>query len=393
MSQTIAYLAGGKIHILDPESSTRTIESRFGQEVRDRAARIHRKHSWKTKGRGAQFMSGGLLWGGMGAHDPSQMRIAMRGLTGGRRPGELLYCLETDEVGGVFAVNCASGEEHRLFHSDDRRVEHLASHPDQDLIACAVRHENGTSSIAVMSADGSDLREVTEGDSLDSAPCWVPGAPRRLVFQSAGIGRDADGAPIGLGPTSIQELDLDRGELVERAGQPDSDLLGPRLTTDGELLCIRRPYTPPKSRGSVWRALLDFLLFPLRLIFALLQWFNFFTARYTGRPLTTAGGPKKQGADIKQMMIWGNLIQADKAGSGHDAGDDAPSLVPASWQLVRQADSDSFQVLAKGVLSFAPCTDGAVIYTNGNAIYRLDPEGKRGRLHSAEGIEQVALID
>jgi hypothetical protein len=216
-----------------------------------------------------------------------------------------------------------------------------------------------------------------------------------LVFQSAGIGRDPDGAPIGLGPTSIQELDLDHGDLVERAEQPDSDLLGPRLTADGELLCIRRPYTPPKSRGSVWRALLDFLLFPLRLIFALLQWFNFFTARYTGRPLTTAGGPKKQGADIKQMMIWGNLIQADQAGggAGYDAGDDAPSLVPASWQLVRQADSGSPQVLAKGVLSFAPCTDGAIIYTNGNAIYRLDPDGKRSRLHSDERIEQVALID
>ena len=64
MKQHVAYLSVGKVHLLDPGADQpRVFESKFGQQVRERAVSIQRRHSWKQKGRGAQFMSGGLLWG------------------------------------------------------------------------------------------------------------------------------------------------------------------------------------------------------------------------------------------------------------------------------------------------------------------------------------------
>src|SRR6185503_5267171 len=137
----------------------------------------------------------------------------------------------------------------------------------------------------------------------------------------------------------------------------------------------------------------DFLLFPARLLYALFQWLNFFTARYSGRPLTTAGGPKREGADIKQMMVWGNLIDAEQAArESAGRGDDTPDLVPSSWQLVRRTADGAVQVLASGVLSFDVADDGAVVYTNGSAVYLIDAAGMRTRLCVDAGIEQVVVV-
>jgi hypothetical protein len=241
-----------------------------------------------------------------------------------------------------------------------------------------------------MAADGSDLTEVTEGDSVDQAPSWGPGPGRQLVFQSAGIGRDRNGAFHSLGPFAVKRLDLDGGELTALLEDPGHDLLGPRVAPDGSLLCIRRPYKG-RSGATFLAAMKDFVLFPARLLHALFQWLNFFTARYSGRPLTTAGGPKREGADIKQMMVWGNLIDAEQAARDGAPGDDSPDLVPSSWQLVRRGPDGRVQSLAGGVLSFDVADDGALVYTNGTAVYVIAGGAKR-RLCTDHAIEQVIVV-
>jgi hypothetical protein len=91
---------------------------------------------------------------------------------------------------------------------------------------------------------------------------------------------------------------------------------------------------------------------------------------------------------MKQMFILGNLVDAAKV-SREAQTDDAPALVPQSWQLIRQAQGAAPQVLAKGVLSYDLAGDGSLIYSNGSAIYRLDPTGHKERLHTGVHIEQV----
>lgn len=198
---------------------------------------------------------------------------------------------------------------------------------------------------------------------------------------------------MGLGPVGIRRIDLNRGTIDELADDERFDFLGPRASADGTLYYIRRPRKEARGEGSPWKALLDFLLFPFRLVMAIFHWLNFFTARYTGKPMTTAGGAKQKGADMKQMMIWGNLIDAaEESRKGVGSGEDTPSVVPNSWELMRQPATGDPEVVAKGAVSFDLREDGAIVYTNGNAIFVLDAEGNRRCLHKDAAIEQVAVV-
>ena len=387
---SLAYLAQGKLHLHGGDRALSTVESHFGRSLRDRAAQIHNRHAWKMQGTSAQFMRG-MLWAGQG-RDAGEFRISITSVTRGRTPGELLYSLETDDISGVFAID-PTGVEQRLFHTADFRVRHLDVHPDGGAIAASVCFQNQTSNIAVLNADGSDLREVSEGDSIDLAPRWRPGSPRQLVFQSSGLGRDAAGRYSGTGPSSVQQLDLDSGEIVCLAEDAEADLLGPQVSADGSLYYIRRPRPKPHTAIDPFSIVKDTVLFPFRLSFAIFQFFNFFSMRYTGKPLSTSRGALQNTPDLKQMMIWGNLVDVDRAARENRAGEpDAPSLVPASWELIRQSSTGK-HVVAKGVLSFDIAADGSVLYSNGSAVHRLHPQADRAeRVLVGSFIEQVAVL-
>jgi hypothetical protein len=385
-----AYLDQGKLR-LHAGGAGVTLESEFGRSLRERAAQIQHRHAWKTQGRGAQFMTG-MLWPEPMA-DASGFRIAITSVAPGRNPGELLYSLETNEVSGIFAVD-ADGVEQRLFHTADFRVRHIALNADRSRIAASVFQNAFTSNIAVMRAEGTDFLTATDGDSCDLAPRWAPGPGRRLVFQSAGVGRDAAGRVCGLGPFAVQELDLDSGDMQTLAEETDCDLLGPQKASDGTLYYIRRPYRTGREPVSPWHALRDALLFPFRMAYAIFQFFNFFSMRYTGKPLSTSRGGAQRQLDIKQMMIWGNLIDVESAARQDRLGDpDAPSLVPSSWQLVRHSSNGRKEVLAKGVLSFDIDGEGSLLYSNGSAIHRMASGGGQAeRIVVGKMIEQVAAL-
>jgi len=388
--RSLAFLSQGKLHWWG-DGVTESLDSEFGRSLRDRAAQISNRHAWKTQGRGARFMAG-AMWGGPPG-DPGEFRISITSVARGRTPGELLYSLETDSISGIFAVN-ADGVEQRLFHTNDFQVRHMAMHPDGATIAASVFHSDFTANIAVLQVEGPDFFEASECDSFDLAPRWAPGpGSRRLVFQSAGVGRDANGRFSGLGPFAVQQLDLDSGELECLAEDPHHDLLGPQKAADGALYYIRRPYAGDKVKFHPLRALLDAVLFPLRLVHALFQYLNFFSMRYTGKPLANSQGAAQRQPDLKQMMIWGNLIDAERAAREDRLGDpDAPSLVPSSWQLVRRSESGVTEVLAKSVLSFDIAGDGSLLYTNGSAIHRMKPGAASERIAVQKMIEQVVAL-
>jgi hypothetical protein len=387
-----AYLAQGKLHLHGAGAAT-TVDSAFGRSLRERAAQIHQRHAWKTQGRGARFMSG-ALWPAQSG-DSAEFRIAITSVTSGRKPGELLYSLETDDVSGIFAVD-AEGVEQRLFHTADFRVRHIALHPDGVTVAASIfQTKTYTSNIAVLQVEGTDFFEATEGDSIDLAPRWVPGPHRRLVYQSAGVGRDGHGRFASLGPFAVHELDLDSGEMECLAEDAHFDFLGPRKASDGTLYYISRPYGGDKPKINPLDALKDTVLFPFRLTHAIFQYFNFFSMRYTGKPLASSKGAAARQPDLKQMMVWGNLIDAERAASEDRMGDpDAPSLVPSTWQLMRRAPSGATDVVAKSVLSFDVAADGSLIYSNGSAIHRIAAGGGGAeRILVGAMIEQVAALN
>jgi hypothetical protein len=381
----IAYIAQGRIHLKRGDAAPKIIESQFGQNVRQRSIDLEKRNAWKTQGTGSQFMRGGMF----GARaNPEDMRIVVNGLT--RRGDDFIYSLETSDIGGIFRLSNDGVNEQRLLHTADYRVREVISDEKGERLACVFDHR-GYSTIAVMRADGSEPSEATEGDSSDMAPSWVQGASDRVLFQSAGIGRNAAGMAIARGPFAIHELDLGASEVKTILEDEKSDLMSPKMDSRGQLFYIQRPWKSPFAKPPWWRGVLDFLLFPFRLLFALFQFLNFFTVRYTGKTLTNSGGAQQREADLKQMMIWGNMIDARQA-ARNPGNDDAPDLVPKDWELVCRDHTGTTSTLARGVLSFDLCSDGSLLYTNGSAVYLRSVDGKTERVVKDGLISKVIAL-
>jgi hypothetical protein len=385
MGLTIAWLAQGKVRVKAGDEPARTVESRFAKEIRERAVKAQQRHGWKAGGEGQKFLAGALLWG-RALEDPAAVRVAITSLCRGAGEGQMLYSLETNEMCAILGLDNLGEEERRLWHKNDKRIGNLDV-SRQGALACSVRHKFGTANIAVRLDEEAGFSEVTEGDSVDTAPRWVPGEKRRLVFQSAGVGRNSEGHFAGLGPYGVQLLEIESGEMTTLAEDAEHDLLTPQMTEDGTLYYIRRPYS--SGRVHPLRVLKDVLLFPFRLLFAIFHWLQFFSIRYTGKKLTTADGAAGREMDLKQMMIWGNMVSAQNAKSGDEAAD----LVPNSWQLVRTKADGQEEVLAKSVLAYDLAPDGSVVYSNGSAIHLIGPNGTRQQLVSESMIEQVVVLD
>src|SRR5690606_6826548 len=155
-------------------------------------------------------------------------------------------------------ANDPEATETRIFHSADHRVSSLATGGPEGFLACDLPTSTGVTNLAVMLDDGSDVTELTGGDSVDHAPSWIPGADRELVYQSAGVGRDAGGQMVALGPYAIHKLEVATGAITTLVERDDSDHLGPRCDAEGRLYFVRRPYKSPAAPVPIWRAFVDF---------------------------------------------------------------------------------------------------------------------------------------
>ena len=383
-SPTIAYLAQGKIRIKQGDSAPRTVDSAYGNAVREKAVRAQQKHSWKAAGDdGSPFAA--ALWGKSAMS--GDIPLAITSICGGQQPGSLLYSLESGSLCALLEIGQLGAEERRLWNDNRMQIRHISvSRATGDLVF-SILHQNGTGNIGVKLSGHSGIQELTEGDSFDTAPRWRPGEGRKIVFQSAGIGRNRHGHFLALGPFCIQQLDAEAAELTTLLESRKFDYLAPQYLEDGTLLFIRRPYSQ-HERVSLLRSFKDVILFPFRLLYAIVQYLNFFSAIYTGRKLTSGGGKARE-MDLKQMMVWGNVVRAQRQGGGEEEGAD---LVPKSWELCAQSPNGETRVLAAGVLAYDVGENGRVVYTNGNAIFLLHPDGRKERVLHESMIEQVFFV-
>jgi hypothetical protein len=389
MDTPYAFIAQGVLHFLEKDGKINAVESEFGKKVCERAFSIYQRNAWKREGTGAHFMSGGLIWAAGQQQVSSRIQVFLTGLAKGRLNGEWFYSLDTGSISGMFRMPSDQTEQ-RLFHTSEFHMRHPSVHLETGEIACSLTNRDGSTNIAYMSDQGAGVTEVTEGDSMDLAPSWVPGTNRRLVFQSAGIARDSHGHFRGYGPFAIHSLDLDENRMNTLCEDPQLDYLWPKMELDGSLHFIRRPYVKPGLHFHWGRFLMDILLFPFRFLFAILQYCNFFTIRYTGKPLSTVGGARQRDMDLKRMMVQSNILNAAQAYQLEEKGkEEDTSLVPSSSQLIRRLPSGQEDVLAKGVLSFDLCSGGSILYSDGATVFRVDKEGRQVQLAKGQFIEQV----
>jgi hypothetical protein len=416
MSFNFAYLSGGKLYLKLGQATVQSIASEFGQAAQQRGFQMQRRNDWKQKNPTTNLTPAGMSGDGKQQDRSSRgdasaatlVSVAVQGVCP-TSADRLLYTLEAGEIGGIFALDRFSGaatvggvaplenrqktREKRLFHSADFKVDRVDFQPDYQLIACATIRKDGTANIAIMPANSVHLEEVTEGDSIDLAPKWIPGFRRAIVFQSAGISRDSAGYIVEQKHSTIEQLDIDRQEVITLASDPKYDLLSPQMAADGTLYYIRRSYQPLRQRIQLSQTLKEALLIPARLLVAVLEWLNFFTRRHTGKSLLAL--PKQQRVRTQQMLFLGRLVNVGtEIERNRKFGDaDSPALVPRSWELVKQYPHREPEVIAQGVLAFDIGLDGQIVYSNGSAVYGMLSGGIAERLVVDCPIDQVVILD
>lgn len=361
-----AFLSNGLLFQRERGGELKQVHSPYAQEAADRRERSREKHSWK-QGTSFRIAAGGSVRD----FEPADKPLAATSAAF-EAGGNLLYFLKDENMGGLFRREADSGKELRVLMKPNLHLTDLTASADGALLAACSQQKAGVAHIALFKADGSEYREVTGGDTVDSAPAWIPGAPNRLVFQSAGLARNDQGYIVAQGNASIQKLDMDSGSVTPILEDAGFDYLKPRVSPAGELLFIRRPYEAPGYGAG--NLLMDTLLFPFRLLRAVFHYLNFFSLMYSRKPLTTASGPAMQ-ADMKNILLQGRRVDAEKALRTARAVQGVPSLVPDSWELVSRGQDGQERVLATNVASYDLGADGAIVYSNGRGVFVLGADG------------------
>lgn len=372
MSTRIGYLAHGKLFLKAFDGCEQEIASDFAAKLKERLQSVEDRASFRNSGSGAQFMRGGMP----GAQMPGvadTFRCEFTSAASGVSNGHVCYALDAQDVRGLFVYDIGAGYERRVYHGPKFLFTGISARrgdlSEEWLVSVA--QDNGASVIGLFKPDvGGGVRELTEGDSIDSYPAWMPEG-KRFVYQTCGIARHPQtGQWMGLGPASIHMIDLEKGKMEVLLEDDRFDFLCPSPAGEGSLYYLKRPYEP-FHRTSPIKTLQDVVLFPFRLARAIFAFLNVFSMFFSNKPLQTAGTPPNHAApDPKAIFLHGRLVQVDKA--MHDATvDDLTSFVPGNWELVRQERDGSSKTVTSGVVAYTVLRDGTVVYSNGRGVFRL----------------------
>jgi len=363
--QEFIFISRGKLFMRTASSHVEEIHSPYVQEMIDRMNRKKQMHGWKQNTSLSRSFVG---QGGDVAADQVELQVVSAQFCDNNK---LIYFMKDSHVGGLFEYDAITKNEKRLLHRQNLFFENLSINPNTGKILCSEHHNNGIANIAMMNSDGNEYHQLTEGDTVDSAPAWIPGDTENILYQSAGLARSEEGYVIAHGPIAIKMLDIKNSAVATVLEDSTTDFLQPKVDRQGNLYFIRRPYEA-QQYGGVY-LVLDILLFPFRLLRALFHYLNFFSLMYSSKPLTSASGPKVE-ADLKDILIKGKRIDAEKALRKENRINGIPSLVPKTWQLIRRAKSGQETVLATNVASFDLTSEDIVLYSNGYAVFKLVPD-------------------
>ncbi len=371
----------------------RQIESKFADELVAREEQAQRRHSWKAGDDDpANPFNRQATWGRQSA-SAELSRPKFTALSRGDSPDEIAYTLATTGVGGLFTQSLAGKEEKRLMHRSSFFASHLDRQPSSGRFAFSRAQSDGSVNLCIRQPEANHEDEVTEGDSVDEAPSWCGDNAEALVYHSCGIGRDARGIIFGYSPSQIERLDLSTGEIETLADSERHDLLCPRTDAAGVLYYIRRPFVDPRKVSHA-HALKSALLLPWHVLTALVGFLNAFSMMFGGKPLARSrpgGAGLGPADDLAYHRIWGRAIESRDLLRARK-GESIESLVPSSWELVRQTADGQTHVLSSGVAAFDLGADGRIVVSNGVEI-ALVQDRTRVALHRQMPVETVRILD
>lgn len=367
----VAFSDGEKIGVFDGEK-TRYFESEAIVRYKEYVSESHRNDEWKFGGEGAKFR------GDYDVYRARQEKVTayVNGVL-----------LEGNNVVYTFTVNNSSGAYRKDYTDEKRREEHIYTSSDCEFLSLAqgenkyfvtVRRDPITSDIGALSVRETELETFTSGDSRDANPYPSPVDRDLIFFDSAGVGRDAQGNFTGTyAPACLYTLRQTSQEIEEFFGDGKNSYIKPKQAKDGTVYCIKRPNK--EKRGG--NPFLEILLIPVRIVQAIASFLQAFVQIFTGKSLTSGGSNPAKGREVdsRKMLVDGNLIEAEKEYKRNQKFKDKEyGFIPLSWKLVKIKDGKAEEV-ESGVCDFSLDGEGGVYYTNGKHVFYLK-EGKKKKI-------------
>ena len=365
--EKLVFADGEKIGVWDG-TSVRLFESDYIVRYRGYVENRKVNDEWKFSGEGARFR------GDFERNQGRREETVTAYINGVDWDGDkIVYAFTVNGSSGVYRkdVESEKAQEEHIFSASDTEI--LSVHVSGGSIAVTVRSDDVTSSIGTLDSRSSELRTLTGGDARDANACPSKRNPAELLFDSAGVGRTADGSFSGkYAPASIYRIHRDTLDLVEIKADKRYSYVKPVEDAEGNIWCIRRPNGGKGGGNLFW----DILLFPFRILKAIFGFLQAFTVIFGHTSLTTGtadGDNPTRGrkTDTRKLFVDGSLIEADKEFKRNRKFKDREyGFIPASWKLVKLGDKE--EIVAHGVCDFSLGAGGAVYYTDGRHIWRRE---------------------
>ena len=348
---------------------------------------IRKKNAWKTEGAGAAFRG---IYAPRGDDlEEIEPRASVNGIAFAQ-DGKIIYSLSVESYSGIFLKNPQddSETEGHIIHDNKTRFLNLDYNDRTGEMIASIQDESWERHLALFESKSSRYRKVTEGECLDENPVWGKADPRTIYYDSAGIGKDHAGGYIESTEKAVNRLALDSGTIQTIAASPGHDCFSPKVDDQDRLYFIKRPHQKTGKKGMSFK---DFLLIPYRLARAVYYWIEFFSIRYTGESLTSAGvNPSQAKNDPKQIMINGNIVNAEQAlRENRSKGEKFPGIAPRSWELMRREKDGSLVCLKKGVIDFDVTRNNEIVYSNGKYLILIDKAGTERVIDTIDLISRV----
>lgn len=367
MSDRIICAVAQNIIVFE-DGRCREISSGFINQYCENHDKIMRKNTWKSDGFSARFR----MELPSPNQEPARKIYENARITGiaSTKKDEVIFCVTVGDSSGLFKCYLDDDDDDTEGHIvHDRGIRFLDVSLSSDGRMAFSVFKDGEQNIAVAPIGSPHYREVTGGGSIDRNPFWDPRNPDILLFDSAPVDFTNDGTRVVF-PKTVMKADLKKSEIEVAIEENGHDYMNPQMDAEGNIWCIRRPYTIPRQSAS----LQDVLMIPYKLGRAIFGAIQMFTVRNTGEPLITSGpNPTKMSNTPKDSFFEGNMINAERnMRLNLKSGDSFPGYIPRSWELIRINADKQVAVQAKSVCSFSVISNKNFVYSNGKYLFRSE---------------------
>lgn len=368
--EKIVYTDGTKVCMLDKNGQKIERESGFIAKYKENSRRIYENNAWKRDGMNAR-LRGDYDFGENNEWSESETPAILNGVTFTSQENVAAYSFTVGQSSGIYYKDFSreKDDETHLIHSSSEQFFALSYNPKDRTMSASMRKNGDVCESVVVFTENGDYIDITDGDSLDQNPYCSP-TDGKILFDSAGVGRDERGNFVTYGNSAVFETDRLTANISLLKEDEKYSYLRPKRDKEGNLYAVKRP----AKEKSETNPILEILLIPVRIVEAIVGFVQFFVVLFAGKTLVAGKGGgvnpvREKKITEREIFLDGNRVRVDKELKKNKRFKEKDyGFVPRSRKLVKLSKDGAETVLKNGVADYAIgeegiyCTDGRHIY-------------------------------